>query len=162
MKQLKINKTQLNGKNPSIPLPNKDKKKAITHRLRGRFMTHFTKINDFLLYPTILVSFLLSATPVFSEEKTTTNLITNGTFESGNSNGWTKTGDVVVLNDCCGSNYDLEFGDSGSIDIPHNKHHHSIDARQWHLSELKCPSTEWGMWGRTMLGWTRWSRQLYD
>ena len=36
------------------------------------------------------------------------------------SNGWTTSGDVQVLSDCCElnnvpSNYDLEFGDSGSI-----------------------------------------------
>jgi hypothetical protein len=39
---------------------------------------------------------------------------------TGNANGWTTSGDVQVLNDCCelngvSSNYDLEFGDSGSI-----------------------------------------------
>ena len=52
--------------------------------------------------------------------QTTNNLVTNGNFETGNSNGWTTSGDVQVLNDCCelnnvASNYDLEFGDSGSI-----------------------------------------------
>ena len=55
-----------------------------------------------------------------AEEITTGNLITNGNFETGNANNWTTSGDVQVLNDCCElnnvpSNYDLEFGDSGSI-----------------------------------------------
>lgn len=56
-----------------------------------------------------------------AEEITTNNLITNGNFETGNSNSWTTSGDVQVLSDCCElnnipSNYDLEFGDSGSIE----------------------------------------------
>ena len=48
--------------------------------------------------------------------ETTGNLLTNGNFENGNSNGWTTSGEVVVLNDCCGSNYDLEIGLQGSIE----------------------------------------------
>jgi len=60
-----------------------------------------------------------------AEEKTTNNLITNGNFETGNANGWTTNGNVQVLNDCCelngvSSNYDLEFGDSGSIEQQFN------------------------------------------
>jgi hypothetical protein len=51
-----------------------------------------------------------------SEVRVTDNLINNSTFEQGNSNGWTTSGDVQVINDCCGSTYDLEFGDSGSIE----------------------------------------------
>ena len=52
--------------------------------------------------------------------QTTGNLVTNGNFETGNANNWTTSGDVQVLNDCCelngvSSNYDLEFGNSGSI-----------------------------------------------
>ena len=67
-----------------------------------------------------LIAFLLLFTIANAEEITTDNLITNGNFETGNANGWTTSGDVQVLNDCCElnnvpSNYDLEFGDSGSI-----------------------------------------------
>jgi hypothetical protein len=55
-----------------------------------------------------------------AEEITTDNLLTNGNFETGNANGWTTSGDTQVVSDCCElnnvtSNYDLEFGDSGSI-----------------------------------------------
>ena len=67
-----------------------------------------------------LIAFLFLFTVVQAEEITTGNLVTNGNFENGNSNGWNASGDVQVLNDCCAlnnvsSNYDLEFGDSGSI-----------------------------------------------
>ena len=72
-----------------------------------------------------LIPFLFLFTLVNAEEVTTNNLITNGNFETGNSNSWTVTGDVQVLNDCCelngvASNYDLEFGDSGSIEQDFN------------------------------------------
>ena len=55
-----------------------------------------------------------------AEEITTGNLLTNGNFETGNDNGWTTSGDTAVVSDCCelngvDSDYDLEFGDSGSI-----------------------------------------------
>ena len=67
-----------------------------------------------------LIVFIFLFTIVQAEEITTGNLVTNGNFETGNANGWTTSGDVQVLNDCCelngvSSNYDLEFGDSGSI-----------------------------------------------
>ena len=60
-----------------------------------------------------------------AEEITTGNLVTNGNFETGNSNGWTTSGNVQVLSDCCElnnvtSNYDLEFGNSGSINQDFN------------------------------------------
>ena len=63
---------------------------------------------------------ILIHTTSLAEEITTNNLITNGNFETGNANSWTTSGDVQVLNDCCElnnvpSNYDLEFGNSGSI-----------------------------------------------
>lgn len=72
-----------------------------------------------------LIAFLFLFTIVNAEEITTGNLITNGNFETGNSNGWTTSGDVQVLNDCCelngvSSNYDIEFGDSGSIEQDFN------------------------------------------
>ena len=69
----------------------------------------------------LLVSLLTILTLTTSaEEITTGNLVTNGNFETGNSNGWTTSGNVQVLSDCCelnnvASNYDLEFGNSGSI-----------------------------------------------
>ena len=58
--------------------------------------------------------------PSYSLADTTGNLIQNGTFESGNSNGWTTSGEVTVLNDCCGSSYDLEVGSYGSIEQSFN------------------------------------------
>ena len=72
-----------------------------------------------------LIAFLFLFTIAQAEEITTGNLITNGNFETGNANGWTTSGDVQVLNDCCElnnipSNYDLEFGDSGSINQDFN------------------------------------------
>ena len=72
-----------------------------------------------------LITFLFLFTIAQAEEITTGNLITNGNFETGNANGWTTSGDVQVLNDCCElnnvpSNYDLEFGDSGSINQDFN------------------------------------------
>ena len=69
----------------------------------------------------VLISLLMMLIHTTSaEEITTDNLITNGNFETGNASGWATSGDVQVLSDCCElnnipSNYDLEFGDSGSI-----------------------------------------------
>ena len=76
----------------------------------------------FLMILTLTISF---QSFVSAEEKTTSNLITNNNFETGNSNGWTTSGNVQVLSDCCelnnvASNYDLEFGDSGSIEQQFN------------------------------------------
>ena len=73
----------------------------------------------------IVLLMMLTLTTSLAEEITTNNLITNNNFETGNANGWTTNGDVQVLNDCCTlnnipSNYDLEFGDSGSIEQQFN------------------------------------------
>ena len=71
---------------------------------------------------TVLIGLLMMLihTTSLAEEITTNNLVTNGNFETGNANGWTTSGDVQVLNDCCELNgvtstKDLEFGDTGSI-----------------------------------------------
>ena len=68
----------------------------------------------------LLLSWFASSVGLKAEEITTNNLLTNSNFETGNANGWTTSGDTQVVNDCCelngvSSNYDLEFGDSGSI-----------------------------------------------
>ena len=75
---------------------------------------------------------LLLTTSVFAEEITTNNLITNGNFETGNANSWTTSGNTSVVSDCCelngvSSNYDLEFGDSGSIEQQFNLTTNSIN-----------------------------------
>ena len=67
----------------------------------------------------ILLLMILTLT-TSAEEITTDNLLTNGNFETGNANVCTTSGNTQVVSDCCElnnvtSNYDLEFGDSGSI-----------------------------------------------
>ena len=71
------------------------------------------------------LTLLLIPIVAFSEVKVTDNLIINNNFEQGNSNAWTTNGDVQVIRDCCElnnipSNYDLEFGDAGSIEQDFN------------------------------------------
>jgi len=68
----------------------------------------------------LLLNWFANSVGLKAEEITTNNLLTNGNFETGNTNGWTTSGNTSVVNDCCelngvSSNYDLEFGDSGSI-----------------------------------------------
>ena len=68
----------------------------------------------------LLISLLIGSLQSKADTQTTGNLITNGNFETGNANGWTQSGDGRVISDCCAlpgrtSNYDYEFGDSGSI-----------------------------------------------
>lgn len=68
---------------------------------------------------------LLIPIVALSEVKVTDNLIINNNFEQGNTNSWTTNGDVQVIGDCCElnnipSNYDLEFGDAGSIEQDFN------------------------------------------
>ena len=65
-----------------------------------------------------LFIFICFPITLFAEQ--TGNLVINGDFENNNSNNWTTTGEVQVLNDCCGSNYDLEFGLQGSIEQDFN------------------------------------------
>ena len=66
-----------------------------------------------------LIFILLFPLTLFAEELTTNNLITNGTFDNGITD-WTLSGDAVRINDCCPGGYDLEFGDSGSIEQSFN------------------------------------------
>ena len=73
-----------------------------------------------LLLSLCLSLLLISLSKAETHTATTGNLITNGNFETGNANGWTQSGDGRVITDCCAlpgrtSNYDYEFGDSGSI-----------------------------------------------
>ena len=63
-----------------------------------------------------LTAILLSSTVLAD---TTSNLITNGTFDNGTT-GWTLSGDSQRIGDCCPGGHDLEFGDSGSIEQSFN------------------------------------------
>ena len=72
----------------------------------------------------LLIS-LLFPTIVFSQELTTDNLITNGTFDDGTT-GWTLSGDTQRINDCCPGGHDIEFGDSGSIEQSFLLHSNTI------------------------------------
>ena len=73
------------------------------------------RTNKRMRYLFIFICFPIT---LFAEQ--TGNLVINGDFENNNSNNWTTTGEVQVLNDCCGSNYDLEFGLQGSIEQDFN------------------------------------------
>ena len=72
------------------------------------------------LFIWLMLSWFANSVGLKAEEITTDNLLTNSNFETGNANGWTTSGNTAVVGDCCelnnvDSNYDLEFGDSGSI-----------------------------------------------
>jgi len=73
------------------------------------------RTNKRMRYLFIFICFPIT---LFAEQ--TGNLVINGDFENNNSNNWTTSGEVQVLNDCCGSNYDLEFGLQGSIEQDFN------------------------------------------
>jgi hypothetical protein len=66
----------------------------------------------------LVLLFICFPFSLFAEQ--TGNLVINGTFENNNSNNWTTSGNVQVIGDCCGSNYDLEFGNNGSIEQSFN------------------------------------------
>ena len=71
-------------------------------------------IKRFLLACIFCTPFLVHA-----ESLTTTNLILNNNFESGNLDHWITEGDVKVFNDCCSLNNstkDVEIGKSGSLE----------------------------------------------
>ena len=53
--------------------------------------------------------------PISVLAETTGNLITNSGFDQ-NTDGWTLSGDVQRIGDCCPGGHDIEFGDSGSIE----------------------------------------------
>ncbi len=57
---------------------------------------------------------LLFPITLLAQDLTTDNLITNGTFDDGNT-GWIISGDAQVIGDCCPGGNDFEFGDIGSI-----------------------------------------------
>lgn len=66
----------------------------------------------------LIIFFIFFPLSLFAEQ--TGNLLTNSTFENGNANGWTQNGNGTVISDCCGSSYDYEFGNSGSIEQSFN------------------------------------------
>ena len=95
-------------------------------------MKYITWIISLALLWSLLSCFSNTVNSTFAEEVTTGNLLNNGNFETGNANGWTTSGNTQVVNDCCelnnvDSNYDLEFGDSGSISQDVNLTSNSID-----------------------------------
>ena len=66
---------------------------------------------------------LLLPISVFAE--TTGNLITNSGFDQ-NTDGWTLSGNVQRIGDCCPGGHDIEFGDSGSIEQSFSLHINNV------------------------------------
>ena len=73
---------------------------------------------------------------------TTGNLITNGTFDNGNT-GWTTSGDAQVIGDCCPGGHDFEFGDNGSITQDFNLYSDTITQPMLDNGITLNSTTEW-------------------
>ena len=63
--------------------------------------------------------------PISVLAETTGNLITNSGFDQ-NTDGWTLSGDVQRIGDCCPGGHDIEFGDSGSIEQSFSLHINNV------------------------------------
>ena len=73
---------------------------------------------------------------------TTGNLITNGTFDNGNT-GWTTSGNAQVIGDCCPGGHDFEFGDNGSITQDFNLYSDTITQPMLDNGITLNSTTEW-------------------
>ena len=73
---------------------------------------------------------------------TTGNLITNGTFDNGNT-GWTISGDAQVIGDCCPGGHDFEFGDNGTITQDFNLYSDTITQPMLDNGITLNSTTEW-------------------
>ena len=63
--------------------------------------------------------------PISVLAETTGNLITNSGFDQ-NTDGWTLSGNVQRIGDCCPGGHDIEFGDSGSIEQSFSLHINNV------------------------------------
>ncbi len=80
--------------------------------------------------------------PLVVYADTTGNLITNGTFDNGNT-GWTTSGDAQVIGDCCPGGHDFEFGDNGSITQDFNLYSDTITQPMLDNGITLNSTTEW-------------------